>query len=67
MAQAIVERAPLVERPKQGPDAINRIRFDTIVGMAFSNLVALAIIVTSAATLNAIPNFFMGFALQSQL
>jgi Mn2+/Fe2+ NRAMP family transporter len=48
-----VERKPLVDKPKQGPDAINRIRLDTVVGMAFSNLVALAIIVTSAATLNA--------------
>ena len=51
--EAIVERKPLVDKPKQGPDAINRIRLDTVVGMAFSNLVALAIIVTSAATLNA--------------
>ena len=51
--EAAVGRAPLVEKPRQGPDAINRIRFDTIVGMTLSNLVALAIIVTSAATLNA--------------
>jgi Mn2+/Fe2+ NRAMP family transporter len=39
--------------PHQGPDAIERIRLDTYIGMAFSNLVALAIIVTTAATLHA--------------
>src|SRR5260370_14995151 len=47
------ERRPLVKAPLQGPDAIQRIRRDTYVGMAFSNLVALAIIVTTAATLHA--------------
>ena len=47
------ERKPLVRAPSQGPDAIERIRVDTYVGMAFSNLVALAIMVTTAATLNA--------------
>src|SRR4030088_2912567 len=47
------ERQPLVKAPKQGPDAIERIRLDTYVGMAFSNLVALAIIITTAATLHA--------------
>src|SRR5262249_59186130 len=38
---------------KKKPDAIERIRLDTYIGMAFSNLVALAIIVTTAATLHA--------------
>jgi NRAMP (natural resistance-associated macrophage protein)-like metal ion transporter len=47
------ERKPLVKAPHQGPDAIERIRLDTYIGMAFSNLVALAIIVTTAATLHA--------------
>ncbi len=47
------ERKPLVKAPQQGPDAIERIRLDTYIGMAFSNLVALAIIVTTAATLHA--------------
>jgi Mn2+/Fe2+ NRAMP family transporter len=47
------ERKPLVKAPDQGPDAIGRIRLDTYIGMAFSNLVALAIIVTTAATLHA--------------
>jgi NRAMP (natural resistance-associated macrophage protein)-like metal ion transporter len=44
-------REPLLHRPAQGPDALERIRFDTIIGMAVSNLVALAILVTAAATL----------------
>jgi len=47
------QRKPLVKAPQQGPDAIERIRLDTYIGMAFSNLVALAIIVTTAATLHA--------------
>jgi NRAMP (natural resistance-associated macrophage protein)-like metal ion transporter len=46
------ERKPLVNAPRQGPDAIERIRLDTYVGMALSNLVALAIVVTTAATLH---------------
>jgi NRAMP (natural resistance-associated macrophage protein)-like metal ion transporter len=47
------KRKPLVKAPHQGLDAIERIRLDTYIGMAFSNLVALAIIVTTAATLHA--------------
>jgi Mn2+/Fe2+ NRAMP family transporter len=47
------ERKPLVRAPSQGPDAMERIRLDTFVGMAFSNLVALAIIMATAATLHA--------------
>jgi Mn2+/Fe2+ NRAMP family transporter len=47
------ERRPLVKAPRQAPDAIERIRLDTYVGMAFSNLVALAIMITTAATLHA--------------
>jgi NRAMP (natural resistance-associated macrophage protein)-like metal ion transporter len=46
------QRKPLLKAPQQGPDAIGRIRVDTYVGMAFSNLVALAIMVTTAATLH---------------
>lgn len=49
----IRERKPLVEKPKQEPDAIQRIEIDTYIGMAFSNLVALAIMFTTAATLHA--------------
>ena len=46
-------RKPLVKSPEQGTDAIERIKVDTYIGMAFSNLVALAIMVTTAATLHA--------------
>jgi Mn2+/Fe2+ NRAMP family transporter len=42
----------LAKAPRQGPSAIDRIRADTYVGMAVSNLVALAIIATTAATLH---------------
>src|SRR4029453_10133929 len=42
---------PLVDAPRQAPDALQRIRLDTYVGMAFSNLVALALIITTAAPL----------------
>jgi NRAMP (natural resistance-associated macrophage protein)-like metal ion transporter len=45
-------RQPLVRAPRQGPDAIERIRVDTYVGMALSNTVALAIMATTAATLH---------------
>jgi len=50
---AVPQRQPLVKRPGQGPAALERIRLDTYVGMAFSNLVAIAIMVTAAATLHA--------------
>ena len=43
---------PLVEAPKQAPQAFERIRADTLVGMAFSNIIALAIIFTTGATLH---------------
>jgi NRAMP (natural resistance-associated macrophage protein)-like metal ion transporter len=51
--RVLPERKPLVKAPHQGPDAIERIRLDTYIGMAFSNLVALAIIIATAATLHA--------------
>lgn len=47
------QRKPLLQAPEQGPDATDRIRLDTYVGMAFSNLVSLAIMITTAATLHA--------------
>lgn len=46
------ERLPLMRAPQQGRDEIERITIDTYVGMGFSNLVALAIMVTTAATLH---------------
>jgi NRAMP (natural resistance-associated macrophage protein)-like metal ion transporter len=47
------DRHPLIERPREGPAAIARIRVDTIAGMLASNLVALAIMIATAATLHA--------------
>ncbi len=49
---AVRERQPLLKSPKQGADATERIRLDTYIGMAFSNLVSLAIMITTAATLH---------------
>ena len=46
-------RHPLKEAPNEGKRALHRIKFDTYIGMGFANLVALAIIVTTAATLHA--------------
>lgn len=46
-------RKPLVKSGKHGSAAIERIRIDTYIGMAFSNLVGLAIMFTTAATLHA--------------
>ncbi len=43
----------LKHAPRQAPDQLERIRTDTYVGMALSNLVAFFIILTSAATLHA--------------
>ena len=44
---------PLLVAPEQAESEIRRIRFDTLVGMGFSNIVALFIILTTAATLHA--------------
>jgi NRAMP (natural resistance-associated macrophage protein)-like metal ion transporter len=43
----------LLEAPKEAPGEIHRIRFDTWIGMGFSNLISWFIIVTTAATLHA--------------
>jgi Mn2+/Fe2+ NRAMP family transporter len=43
---------PLIRAPKQALEAFERIRADTLVGMGFSNLIALTIIFTTAATLH---------------
>ena len=47
------DQHPLIDRPREGPAAISRIRIDTIAGMLASNLVALAIMIATAATLHA--------------
>jgi len=46
-------KQPLIDKHYGAREEFHRIRADTIVGMAFSNLIALSIIVTAAATLNA--------------
>jgi NRAMP (natural resistance-associated macrophage protein)-like metal ion transporter len=47
------EREPLIRVRWQAPGALSRIRADTAVGMGFSNLIAIAIILVTAATLHA--------------
>jgi Mn2+/Fe2+ NRAMP family transporter len=47
------QRTELFRAPRQGRAALARINVDTFVGMGFSNLVALAIMITTAATLGA--------------
>ena len=47
------EAKPLLDAPSQAPAEFERIRIDTYVGMGFSNLIALFIMLTTAATLNA--------------
>ncbi len=47
------KKHPLIERQYGAQKEFHRIRADTVVGMAFSNLIALSIIVTAAATLHA--------------
>lgn len=44
---------PLRQAPEQAPAELQRIRWDTYLGMGLSNIVALAIVITTAATLNA--------------
>jgi NRAMP (natural resistance-associated macrophage protein)-like metal ion transporter len=47
------EAKPLVDAPEQAPRELARIELDTLVGMGFSNVIALFIVLTTAATLNA--------------
>jgi Mn2+/Fe2+ NRAMP family transporter len=46
-------KRPLIDKHYGAQREFHRIRADTIVGMAFSNLIALSIIITAAATLHA--------------
>jgi Mn2+/Fe2+ NRAMP family transporter len=43
----------LLEAPEEAPAEIARMRFDTYIGMGYSNVISLFIIVSTAATLNA--------------
>ena len=47
------EAKPLRRAPEQAVPEFRRIRIDTMIGMAFSNLVALFIMISTAATLHA--------------
>ena len=47
------EAKPLLAAPEQAPRQMVRMKLDTIVGMGFSNVIALFIMLTTAATLNA--------------
>ncbi|MDB5523452.1 MAG: putative cation uptake system protein [Rhizobium sp.] len=47
------DKQPLKEKPQQAPKEMRRINLDTTVGMAVSNLVAMAIMMSTAATLHA--------------
>jgi len=44
---------PLIKTPEEAPNELKRIRMDTYVGMAYSNLIAFCIVITTAATLHA--------------
>jgi Mn2+/Fe2+ NRAMP family transporter len=44
---------PLIKRPEQAERELNRIGWETWIGMAISNLIAFFIILTTAVTLNA--------------
>jgi NRAMP (natural resistance-associated macrophage protein)-like metal ion transporter len=46
-------KKPLKHDATHAREEFNRIRLDTLIGMAFSNLIALSIIITTAATLHA--------------
>jgi NRAMP (natural resistance-associated macrophage protein)-like metal ion transporter len=48
-----ITKQPLINKHYGAQREFHRIRADTVVGMAFSNLIALSIIVTAAATLHA--------------
>ncbi len=48
----VADEHPLVEAPREAREAYARIRIDTIAGMFISNAIALAIMISTAATLN---------------
>lgn len=50
--QADPKAEPLAEAPRQAKRELRRIRWDTFAGMAVSNLIALAIMISTAATLH---------------
>jgi Mn2+/Fe2+ NRAMP family transporter len=49
--EADPKASPLVTKPEQAPGELARIRWDTYLGMGFSNLIAYFVILTAAVTL----------------
>jgi NRAMP (natural resistance-associated macrophage protein)-like metal ion transporter len=49
---ATSKHRPVKQEPRSAPTQFRRMRFDTLTGMAFSNLISLAIIMAAAATLH---------------
>lgn len=47
------DKKPLKHEVKEAREEFRRIRLDTLIGMAFSNLIGISIIITAAATLHA--------------
>jgi NRAMP (natural resistance-associated macrophage protein)-like metal ion transporter len=56
---------PLLRAPARAPSALLRIRLDTTVGMVFSNLIALAIMLAAAATLHVAGQHDIGTSAQA--
>lgn len=52
-SKAARSEMPLKHAPRQAPGHLHRIRVDTYTGMAFSNIVAYVIVLTTACTLHA--------------
>lgn len=50
--RVLPRRTPLKRAPSQAPAALARIRLDTMIGMGFSNAIALCIVITAAAALH---------------
>jgi len=50
--RAVRARKPLTDAPRQALRELGRIRADTVIGMAFSTIISIAIIWTTAATLH---------------
>jgi NRAMP (natural resistance-associated macrophage protein)-like metal ion transporter len=46
------DKTPLLQAPEQAPAELRRIRLDTYIGMSFSNIIALCIMLTAALTLH---------------
>jgi len=51
--EADPKAAPLIDKPQQAPHELERIGWETWVGMGISNLIAFFIMLTTAVTLNA--------------